>query len=241
MRQAATATMLVLTFALFGASSARAELSITNGDFENGAGAFLTDVTDWYDFNGDGLAWWQQTSQDNTPAISPFPDDSSYLFLSGADGALGFWAYQSIGVNTSGASALPIAFDAGTLDDAGAILDRDITVALYQSDGSYAGGEDNVDIDGAAGVALVDSFTVSTGLLGPGELVKLGGTLDLGSDTTNEMYLRISNAVNNNPGADGTFHYVGIDNITIVPEPTSCVLLIAGLAGLGLARRFRRN
>ncbi len=200
-----------LGFLLMVIPAAHGQLAITNGDFEaEPAANQQTDVTGWFDYDGSGLAWWQQTSSDATGGISPFPDSSSYLFLSGATD-FNYWAYQSVGTNSEDRDNLSIQFDAGTLVDAQGNLDRTITIGLYQSDGTFEGVQ-NVDIDGAEGVTFIDSFDVTTGPLTPGETVTLSGDLDLSSaDNTSELFVRVSNSQ-----VDGGSHYTGIDNITIL-------------------------
>jgi len=215
------AALLAAAFLAATADQSHAALSITNGDFENGAGAFLTDVPDWFDYDGGGaLPWWQQASVDNTPAVSPFAGDSSYLFLSGADVATPYWAYQGIGTNSESKSSVFINFDLGTLDDAGpAPLNRTVTFDIYQSDGTYAGGAEDVDIVGAPGISLIDSYSVQSGPLLAGNTISLSGELDLSTaSSTNDLFLRVSNA-----SVDEAAHYVGLDNFSLTDTPLNAL------------------
>jgi len=232
-----TLSAAVLTCCI-AAPAALAQLSITNGDFENGAGAQLPDVADWYEYDGDALAWWQQTSQDNTPAISPFPGDSSYLFQTSAEEN---FAYQSVGTNADDLDSIYVAFDLATVQDQGTNANQHlVTIGIYQVDNTFVPAE-NVDIEGAAGATLVDSFQYLSGLISGDDTlenpISVLGNLDLSStDTSSELYIR----VNASMGPDDPDHWTGIDNIrfSLVPEPSSLAILLgAGLYGLALARR----
>ena len=161
-----TATVCAITVA--GWSNAQAALSITNGDFETGAGVNIADVTGWFDRNPEGF-WegaWQTTAGWITPngsavivfssyeaddfrVPSPNPNDGSFL-------------YQSIGT-ADGLSSIQIGFDWGAPDDANAGLEIGITIGIYAYDGQ--GGfipADDVDVRGASGVTLLDSVSFTT-------------------------------------------------------------------------------
>jgi hypothetical protein len=241
---------------LLSASAVRADLSITNGDFENAVltidgNTRGTDVQDWFDFDSPSatvFAWWQQTSQDNNAATSPFPGDSTYLFMTGDTGgnpdrAVLAFAYQNIGTLAPGPQTKArISFDAATVQDQAGNNQHDIVFSIYQDDGSFAGAQ-NVDINGAAGVTLIGSASYLT-LLRNGaasaDNPEAGSVLiDLSSaNTTNDLWLRIGQP-NDVPGVPS---WLALDNVTIaqvIPEPATVALVLAGIIGLGLSRRRR--
>lgn len=211
------------------ATATNAALSITNGDFSADA-AQTHNVTGWYDtVTADAPSWWQTTWAG--PTVSP--NGTSVLGLSYMGGTTN-WAYQSIGTNSDSLATITIGFDAGSFTDAwGDPRDLGITVSVYKTDGTFIPG-DNTDIDGAAGVTLLDSFNWSQ-LVERGVMVTgIEGILDIsGATSTDELFLRFENFA----GANGE-PWTAVDNISIIPEPGAA--LLGGLGLLGLLRR-RKN
>lgn len=212
----------------FSATAAHAALSITNGDFAADA-TQTQNVTGWYDRGATGN-WWESTWAG--PTVSP--NGTSVLGLSYMF-ATSNWAYQGIGTNSDSATSITVGFDAGSFTDAAGSRDLGVTVSLYKTDGSFVPGDD-VDIAGAAGVTLLDSFSW-TALVAPGAMVTgITDSLDLsGASSTDQLFLRFVNFA----GATGE-PWTAVDNITISPVPEPGAALLGGLGVFGLMRR-RRN
>lgn len=183
----------------------------------------------WFDDGPDTAAWYEGSWYG--PTVSP--TGSSVLGLSYLN-ASSHWAYQSIGTRNAGQLSVAFQFDAGSFTDAGGARNMGLTFTLYQSDGSFVGA-DRTDIAGAFGTTLIDSFSMATGNLTPGQMLTgLTGSLNLASaNTTGELFLRVSNY------AAGTGDpWAAVDNLTIIPEPGAA--LLGTMAGLFLFRRSRR-
>jgi hypothetical protein len=201
------------------AVSAPAALQVTNGDFQNNP-TQTPDVAGWFD-RGTAGNWWESTwagptvSPNGTPVLG-----LSYMFTTVN------WAYQSIGVNDANWSAMGVQLDVGSFTDAGGTRNLGVTLSLYQSS-SFVGADD-LDLVGAAGVTLIDSVSLTSGNLSPGQFVTLTTSLDLATaNNTDPLFLHI---VNFNTGTGEP--WTAIDNISIqaVPEPS-----VFALGGLGLA------
>lgn len=187
------------TAAVYGA------MSITNGDFEANP-TQTNNVADWFDtVTANTSNWWETTWAG--PNVSPNGTSVmglSYMFTTPN------WAYQSIGVNNEGYGVILISFDCGSFTDAGGLRNMGVTVSVYQSDGTFVGA-DNVDIDGAAGVTLIDSASVTSGALAAGEEVRLSVTLNLSeANVSDALFLRF---VNFSTGSGEP--WVAIDNVTL--------------------------
>jgi len=226
--------MIACALAALAAPASQAALQVTNGDFQNNAPANNTwDVDSWFNslptVTGQANnSWWEGTWYG--PTVSP--NGTSVMGL-GYMFATPHWAYQSLGINDAGASSLALQFDIGSFTDAGGARDMGITVALYQTDGSFTPADD-VDIAGAAGVTLIDSVSLTSGALAPGESVTRTANLDLsGANNSSPIFLRFINS----PTGTGE-PWAAIDNIQIVPEPgTLAILGVAAAAGLVYRRR----
>ncbi len=215
--------VLVLVLVLMS-GTAQAVLVITNGDFnDNAPTSNVTNVEKWFDPQAATPGnWWEATWYG--PTVSP--NGTSVMGLSWM-WATSNWAYQNIGVNDGGLTDLTIQFDVGSFTDAGGARDMGITVEIYQL---FTPG-DNADI--AGGLQLIDSVSQTSGALLPGEEVTLTATFDLTSaNATDDLYLRFSNYAT----ATGD-PWASIDNVKIIPEPATMVLL--GLGSLALLRRKR--
>lgn len=212
------------------ASMAQAVLVITNGDFEKNAPASNTyDVDSWYDTISSGAQtnnyWWESTWYG--PTVSPTGTSVmglSYMWTTPN------WGYQSIGVNDGGLTELKIRYDVGSFTDAGVPRDLGVTVSVYESDGTFVGA-DNLDVDGAAGITLIDSVSTLYSAMPVGAYVTDTITLDMSTAGSGELFLRFINYA----GQAGE-PWTAIDNVSIVPEPATLALL--GLGGL-LVRRKR--
>lgn len=213
------------TFA--AAATAQAGVSITNGDFENDA-VQTSNVDSWFDTVTVNTAnWWESAWAG--PTVSP--NGTSVLGLS-YNNTTPNWAYQGIGVNDGGLTDLDLRFDVGSFTDAFEARDMGITLSVYQSDGSFVGA-DNTDVDGAAGITLIDSVSLTSGSLNAGDVVTLNTSLDLATaNLTDQLYLRVINYAT----ATGQ-PWAAVDNLLIVPEPASFALAGFGMAALLVFRR----
>jgi hypothetical protein len=218
-----------LSCVALSATAASAAISITNGDFQTSApGASQADVVGWFDDSPSPTNWWEGAWYG--PTVSP--NGTSVLGLSYMN-ATSHWAYQSIGTNSESLATIALQFDVGSFTDAGGLRNLGVTFSLYQSDGSFSGA-DNANIVGAVGVTLIDSFSVTTGDIAAGAMVPgLTGSLDLATaNTTGELFLHITNF------AAGTGEpWAAVDNLVVVPEPSTA--LLGGIGVLALLRRRR--
>lgn len=210
-------------------ASAHAGIQITNGDFQNNAPANnVGDVDSW--FNSLPVTpgnWWEGTWYG--PTVSP--NGTSVMGL-GYMWTTPHWAYQSIGVNDGGLTSLSLQFDVGSFTDAGGARNMGVTLSLYQSDGTFVGA-DNSDIAGASGITLIDSVSLTSGSLNPGQYVTLTTALNLATaNGTDPLFLRF---VNYSTGTGEP--WTAIDNLAIVPEPATFALI--GLGGLVVLLRRR--
>ncbi len=198
-------------------------LSITNGDFE--ALGVREDVPDWFDYNAG------QGAVGTYLRLLYSPNGTQYMGL--RDG--GCWAYQGIGVNTGGLSALQIQYEIGSLDLEISENNEDppspapeltLIVSLYESDGSFEG-SDGRDIDGADGVTLIDSVTVTHPTMGIGNYVTGSVTLHYLNTTSGELFLRFENETDEDEEDededDKTDDRFSIDNVQIVDLEPSVV------------------
>jgi hypothetical protein len=171
-------------------------LSITNGDFE--ALGIRENVPGWFDYTfGEGAAAQTYLRLRNSPNGTQyigFPNNRC-------------WAYQSIGFNTEGLSALQIQYDIGPVGDA---EKAELTVSIYESDGTFTGSDD-WDVDGARGVRRLDSVTVSYPALEEGKFVTDSVTLQYLGSAVGELFLRFRNR-----GGD----HFRIDNVQIAELPS---------------------
>ena len=201
------------------ASDARADLIVTNGDFESSY-TNIQDVPQWFDQTTAFKEWINSTGSilsDNATGYTA----SQHLAM--GPGAL---VYQSLGAKTAGQSSINWSFFQGRFSDN--VSSTGFAVTFYA--GAFTGADD-VDI---TGVTQIGS-TASVAALG----ADVNGRINSGSvnisgvaDGT-EIWLRIAST------EDG---YAPIDNISVsaIPEPSSIVLLSLGLLGL-LAYAWRKR
>lgn len=207
-------------------------LSITNGDFETGGGENLPDVTGWYD--NSTANFWEDAWQTNASWITPNGTNVVvFCAWDTVDGnpLVGAYLYQSMGAS-AGQSSVTIGFDWGCPNDVGAGRHDGLTVSVYASDGTFVPGE-AVDIYGAAGVTLLDSASYDYVALGTdGEIFPVVVALDIsGANAGDELFLRFNNYL----AVTGADPWPVLDNVQIIPEPATLVLL--GLGGLLLRKR----
>lgn len=221
-----TLALLIMAAAVsFFTPRTQAALSVSNGDFEADA-VQTSDVAQWYDTIGATPAnWWEATWAG--PNVSP--NGTSVLGLSYMFGSVN-WAYQSIGVNDAAQSSIVINYDVGSFTDAGAARDLGVTFSIYESDGSFVP-SNTVDIATGGGITLIDSITVLSGSLNPGQIsTDRAVQLDLSSaSTTGELFLHIQNAL----GGVGE-PWVAIDNVSL-SESLPPFIISGSPTGTGVA------
>lgn len=221
--------------ALFMAASGMADLAIVNGTFDTAA--VDNDVDDWFDADSiDGnSAWWTVTSDVQGP--NPFPDNSVMLGQIWGDsaGRGNRWLYQEIGTKVEGVN-YTVSLDYAQPTDGS--TDRSVAVQIDFYQGLFPGAADDVDLL-TGGLPLIASLTTPyTSAVGAGIYESFSGTVDLSAaNTVDPVWIRISNL----PGAgtvdDGS--WVCIDNVSIIPEPTTISLI--GLAAVVVFLRRRRG
>ncbi len=227
------AMIVIMGLCLLG--TVNAVLSISNGDFEANApaaGGDSADVYGWYDYDGGGF--WQ-----NAWCIHRVvPNGTANLALSAwaandsVDGAgQNGYVYQSIGT-ADGATSLMLAFEFGSFLDADGPKDLGITFSILESDGSFvpAGNTDILSLIGS-GVKLIDQVTKMQMDVAIGQTLQEAWTFDLSSAGSGELFLRINNY--DYPNQDEAWMFV--DNIQIIPEPAT--LLLLGIGTFVLRRR----
>lgn len=211
---------------------AQAQIQVLNGDFSLNP-TQGSNPTGWFVPTTSPGGWWESTWVG--PTVSP--NGTSVLGLSYMFDTT-HWAYQNIGTDNNGATSFTLDFDLGSFTDAGSARNLGVTVSLYQSASFVAA--TGTDVNGAAGVTLLGSQSVTSGSIAPGAVVHQTLTFDLsGANATDVLYLRLINYQ-----VDASQPWAAIDNITItpaaVPEPSS--LALASLGGLGgLMFWFRRR
>jgi len=217
-----THVTILLVLALGLCTSVQADLAITNGDFEVGAGPSTPDVNDWYD--NSTANFWENAWQSNDSWITP-NGTQVVVFCAWNTAAVdpntgvvdpltGSYLYQSIGTS-AGESSITIGFDWGSPDDVAAGRHDALTVSVLASDGSFVPNDAN-DVLGAAGVTLLDSASFDYVALGTdGEIFPAVATLDLsGANEGDEIFLRFNNYAIE-AGADP---WPVLDNVQIIPE-----------------------
>lgn len=230
---------------------AQAALSVSNGDFETGIAdeSTVATVNGWFSVTTGNFYdnTWQDTRNAAVPTDSQsgFSGQAAAAFSGNAgnnqpSGLNGSWLYQSIGTDAT-VGSFDVIFDWGDFGDInGNLRDLGMTVSIYESDGSFVAG-DNVNINGASGVTLLDSASISLlKTAGPANKLVLNQTVNLNvsSQTGGELFLRFNNW---DAGADSPWlmlDNVQIANVAPVPEPSSSILGGLGLAALLV---FRRN
>ena len=220
-----TTILLAIGIALAAVTpSSQAALQVVNGDFTSG----ITDVNQgdvadpWYDANPANFweaAWHINHDQ---PLMS---DGYTPLVIFSASELGGVYLYQNIGVRSEAEVALPLSFELGSFRDTADIRSGALTISIFQSD-SFVGAND-VDV-ATSGATLIDSAVVTTGDLNPGDSVLRSATLNLASaNLTDPLFLHF----------DMAGEWIGMDNVQIVPEPSTFAIVGLGLAVLAVRRR----
>lgn len=190
---------LLVTLAV--GSVAQAGVSVANGDFESDA-VQTTDVTDWFNSRYSST-WWDGAWAG--PNVSP---NGTCVLGLGYENSSVNWAYQRLGVNDGGFSALEINYDVGSFTDAPSSRDLGVMFSVYAVTGSFVAG--GADIKRASGVQLIDSVSVMHSNVPVGEMrTGLVTYLDLSGTEGQDLYLRVSNYM----GEAGE-PWVALDNLS---------------------------
>lgn len=228
MKLTTSAALLIASLAM--ASVSQAALFITNGNFEGlPAADNSTDITGWYDY--DAGNFWEQSWLEAVDV-----PDGAGLALAGGGFVGSSWAYQEIGTS-DGFPTMTISFDYGSFQDAGSPRDLGVRWSAYIITGGFVPGQ-NIDINGASGVTLLDTAEISA--LGVGVGANAGPAslqLDISGAGNQTIYLRVSNFTPTTNANDNG--YLWVDNISVaaIPEPSGVLLL--GMAGLAVMKRRR--
>ncbi len=226
--------LLVFCFVMCFAGVLKAELGITNGDFEANTEYDedgLVVAADIWDFEVNKVGWYIHSYSWHNAWVKiagASYNEGGVLVLSGeADnintnpdpGDLGTdlqnnWAYQSIGTKEAGDTVIQIAFDWARLTDQGEDpLEIGLTFTILESDGTFT--PENgaaLDIFGASGVTVVDQVTktsvLTTGDPGQEEVWQF----DLSSAGSGELFLRIHQY----ELTIDSWNFIGVDNIRIL-------------------------
>ncbi len=206
------------------ASDARADLIVTNGDFESSY-VDIQNVPQWFDQTAAPFfEEWINSSvsilSDNTTGYTA----SQHLAM-GPGGLV----YQSLGAKTAGQSLINWSFFQGRFSDN--VSSTGFAVTFYA--GAFAGADD-VDITGVTQIGSTASLAALSadvnGRINSGS-VNISGVAD-----GTEIWLRI---VSTTEGG-----YAPIDNISVsvssIPEPSTIILLSFSLLGL-LAYAWRKR
>lgn len=196
------------------AGTARASLSISNGDFQNAAPPGDSgDIPAWFEANPPSFwqAPWLKNGGDspNGGAVMAMSAVAATATANGA-GANTF-AYQAIGTR-DGTDSLTISFQWGSFTGA-PTRDLGVTVGIYEADGSFVPA-DATDLLGAPGVTLVDEESILQTAVAGGTLFTQLVTFDLSTAGNGPLYLRI----NNYEAAGKDEAWIAVDNVLIAPE-----------------------
>ena len=236
--------------------AAHAALTVTNGDFETGIADESTQATvnGWFSVTTGNF--FENTWQDSRNGEVPTDSQSGFTGQAAAafsgiagdsqpSGLNGSWLYQSIGTDAT-ATGINVTFDWGDFGNFdGSVRDLGLTVSVYEKTGSFTAG-DNTDINGAVGVTLLDSASVTlmaSTATGTTPKLTIGQSITLSaiSQSGGELFLRFNNWDAGNDAPWLMLDNVAISTVTAVPEPSTYAALAGGLALGFVAIRRRRK
>ncbi len=229
-----TFLLVLVCFIVCFAGVLKAELGITNGDFEANTEYDedgLVVAADIWDFEVNKVGWYIHSyswynawvkiagSSYNEGGVLVLSGEADNINTNPDPGDLGTdlqnnWAYQSIGTKEAGDTVIQIAFDWARLTDQGADpLEIGLTFTILESNGTFT--PENgaaLDIFGASGVTVVDQVTktsvLTTGDPGQEEVWQF----DLSSAGSGELFLRIHQY----ELTIDSWNFIGVDNIRIL-------------------------
>ena len=211
------ATLAVMACLAAVSTQARAQNLLTNGSFENTAGTFVNNGQGYMDLGvgATTIPGWTVTnnamswlSNTNTPNITT-PAGSFFLDLTGSDDSAPYGGVtQTIATNPGGTYTLSL------------------SLGLNRSNAAYNGTK---SVSVTAG-SLATTFTL-TPLAGAGDQWST-----FSSDFTATAASTAITIIGTSPGTGGA--YIGLDNVSVTPEPTTLSAL--GAMAVALTRRRRR-
>ncbi len=204
------------------ASDARADLIVTNGDFESSC-ADIQNVPQWFDQTAAPFfeEWINSSGSILSDNVTGYT--ASQHLAMGPGGLV----YQSLGPKTAGQSLINWSFFQGRFSDN--VSSTGFAVTFYA--GAFTGADD-VDITGVTQIGSTASLAaLSAGVNGR---INSGSVNISGVANGAEIWLRI---VSTTEGG-----YAPIDNISVssIPEPSTIILLSISLFGL-LAYAWRKR
>ncbi|MCW1885469.1 hypothetical protein OKA04_12080 [Luteolibacter flavescens] len=220
-------SLLLIAAAMASLPAARAALTVTAGDFDDGLTGQQLNVAGWFDSSVGGFVEWNNAAESIQSDPANGYVQSRHLAMRG-DG----YVYQSLGTYQSSAgTAAQWQVYQGVFADNNA--SAGFTISFYA--GAFPGASEGVDIAGA-GLAMIGSASSLSPLGNPTSLASAGyrsGSLDLSALAEGtEVWVAIRGT-----GGGGAFAPLDNFSVTQIPEPSVALLGLLGVAGLLVRKR----